>query len=151
LNTERTAIAPPDAAYLDGLDADLFLLYTGPATFDLERWLPDVQNEIVPLGTDVLAKSVRPEQRALFERGIAEYGSTSIPDSACNLIAAKYLVDSERYDLHAVRYMGSFKHVYALKRGHPRAPKILDALRASLRPEAYESYAQEAGLPFATR
>jgi hypothetical protein len=145
LNTERTALAPPDGAYLASLDPDVVLLYTGANTFDL----PAMSGDIVPLRVEDLAKSIRPEFRGMYEHGIQEYGSTSIPDNACNVIAAKFLADSNRYDLYAVKYMDSYKHVYALKRGFPRAPAILEALRASVQPEAYRSYAQVAGLPFA--
>src|SRR5260221_6989417 len=145
LNTERTALAPPDGAYLASLDPDVFLLYTGANTFDL----PAMSGDVVPLRVEDLSKSVRPEFRRMYEHGIAQYGSTSIPDNACNVIAAKFLADSDRYDLYAVKYMASYKHVYALKRGFPRAPEILDALRASAKPEAYRSYAQVVGLPFA--
>jgi hypothetical protein len=149
LNTKRTALAPPDAAYLEQLDPDVFLLYLGSIAFDLDRSLPQGAGDVVPLEPDVLVRTVRPEFLGTFEHGIAEYGGTSIPDSACNVIAAGFLARSNRYDLYAVRYMGTFKHVYALKRGFPRAPAILEALRASVPPEAYRSYARIAGLPFA--
>lgn len=147
LNTTRTALAPPDQDYLASLDPDVFLLYAGTSAFDLE--LPQGAGDVLPLEPQVLARSVRPEFSGMYEHGIAEYGGKSIPDSACNVIAAGFLVRSSRYDLYAVQYMGTSKHVYALKRGFPRAPAILEALRASVRPEAYRSYARVAGLPFA--
>ncbi|HEV8114098.1 MAG TPA: hypothetical protein VGR31_15105 [Planctomycetota bacterium] len=149
LNTRRTALAPPDAAYLAEIDPDLFLLYTGPSTFDLEKALASAKEDVVPLALPELAGSVRPDQRDLYEHGIARYEGSAVPDSACNVIAAKYLVDSSAYDLYAVRYTGSFKHLYAIRRGHPRAAAILAALRESLAPESYRSYARIVGLPFA--
>jgi len=149
LNTPRTALAPPDQEFLREIDPDLVLLYTGRAAFDLEPRIPAAAEDVVPLAPATLAASVRAEQRGLYEHGIAAYGAHSNPDSACNVIAARFLVDSGTYDLHAVRYTGTFKHVYAIRRGHPRAARILEAIRQSVRPESYRSYAREAGLPFA--
>jgi hypothetical protein len=149
LNTPRTALAPPDTAYLAEIDPDLFLLYAGPSVIDVDGRLAGVKEDLVELPPGSLAASVRPDQRDLYEHGIREYGGSSIPDSACNVIAARYIEDSGKYDLFAVRYTGGFKHVYAIRRGHPREAAVLEALRSSLRPESYRSYAREAGLPFA--
>jgi hypothetical protein len=149
LNTEHTALAPPDAAYLAGLDPDLVLVYLGKKVSDLEERLRANPESVVPIDAATLAASIRPAHRELYDRGIAEYGRTSIPDLACNVITTRFLVDSSKYDLFAVRYMGTFRHVYGLKRGHPRAGAILEALRACERPEAYRTYAEIAGFPFA--
>lgn len=149
LNTARTALAPPDAAYLASLDPDVVLVYLAKTVSDLEERLGSRPERVVALDTEVLRASIRQEHREVFEHGLAEFGQSAVPDRACNLIASKFLVDSGAYDLYAARYMGTFRHVYGLKRGHPRAAAILEALRASERPEAYRTYARLAGFPFA--
>jgi hypothetical protein len=114
---------------------------------DIHDRLGGNSESVVPIDPATLSASVRPEYRELFEHGLAEYGRGAIPDRASNVITSKYLVDSGAYDLYAVRYFGTFRHVYGLKRGFPRAAAIVDALRESERPENYRSYAEIAGYP----
>ncbi len=151
LNTERTALAPPDAAYLASLDADVVLVYLANKVSDVEDRLRGSSESVVQLDAATLAASIRPDYRELFEKGLAEYGRGDVPDRACNVITSKYLVDSGDYDLYAVRYLGTFRHVYGLRRGFPRAAAIVDALRESERPESYRTYAEIAGFPGTAR
>jgi hypothetical protein len=151
LNTARTALAPPDAAYLASLDADVVLVYLAKSVSDIEDRLRGTSESVVPIDGATLAASVKPEYRELFEHGLAEYGKGVVPDRACNVITSKYLVDSGAYDLYAVRYLGTFRHVYGIRRGFPRAAAIVDALREAERPESYLSYAEIVGFPGARR
>ena len=147
LNTAHTARVPPDRAYLASLDPDVVLVYLGKSVSSLEDHLKPHTEPVVPIDPAALARSIRPEHRELFENGLPEYGRSSIPDRACNVISTRFLVDSGAYDLYAVRYMGTFRHVYGLKRGYPRSAAIVEALRESSRPEAYRTYAEIAGFP----
>ena len=151
LNTARTALAPPDAAYLASLHADVVLVYLARMVSDIDARVGRNSESVVEIDAATLAASIQPEYRELFAKGLVEYGHGDIPDRACNVITSKYLVDSGDYDLYAVRYLGTFRHVYGLRRGFPRSAAIVDALRESERPENYLSYAQIAGFPGAAR
>jgi hypothetical protein len=138
LNTIRTALDPVDLGYLSELDPDVVLFYAGP--FDIRGVLGD-RGALVELQRGDLARAVRPEFRADFEREIERYTRTLTPEKTAALVAARFLESNPTYAVYAVRNEGNYSHVYGFRKDLPEFPAILTALRATTaRPPERISY-----------
>lgn len=150
LNNPRTARAPADLAYLRSIDPDVVMFYSSPAVFGFARALPGAKiAPVAPLDLELLRDVPDPLYRQVFDRDVDQWVEGVIPGRVASLKLARFLVESRAYDAYAVRYAAGYEHVWALRRGLPEAPRILEALRAAARDEDYRTYAEAAGLPFA--
>lgn len=138
LNTPRNALAPVDAAYLTSIDPDVVMFYA--STFDLQDTLKS-GDSVMPLDEHRLRGGLLPGFEDAYEHGVARFAYGLTPEKTSAMAAAKFLATSGRYSIFAVRHLGSFSHVYGIKKDLPEHDAIVDALRrTSGREGEYEPY-----------
>ncbi len=139
LNTPRTALAPPDLDYFHELSPDVLMFHAGLTS--LRSTLADRTEPVVPITAELLARSLRPEYASIYRDGISAYDKT-VPDTVAVILMIRYLAESGNYDVYAVRYGGSYNHVYAFKRGLPEEERLVELLNQTAgRSLPYRSYA----------
>jgi hypothetical protein len=147
LNTPRTALFPPDLKYFEELSPDVVMFHAGPT--GLQFALRDRTEAVVEIPSELVGQCMRPEHAAIYRDGITSYEKT-VPDTVAVILMARYLEVSRKYDVYAVRYGNQFNHVYAIKKGLPEGPRIVELLKQSAGGSApYRSYAEVQGFWFA--
>jgi len=133
LNTVATARDEADAEYLQRLDPDLLIVFTGHILVVPSALAGTAA--VLEVDTESLAAWISPEMRLRDRSGLVR--TDRVP-----LASVEYLRrNRDRYRVFLVWYYGWYKHMYAVKTGAIDADEILAQLRASLEPGNFSSYA----------
>jgi hypothetical protein len=135
LNSPRLAREAPRVADLRELDPDLVFFHHGgtldASLFEAEPAGPGV----LRLSRDALRRAVAPAYReayALESPGQAQRGLR--PTLTAALVLARFLYESDAYDIVAVDYRGRgrYEHIYGLRRGWELTPFLVDLMVRTL-------------------
>lgn len=133
LNTVATARNEADADYLQQLDPDLLVVFTGHI-LDVPAALAGT-SPVLEVDAETLSTWVSPEMRQRDRRMLVR--TDRVP-----LASVEYLRrNPDRYRIFLVWYFGWYKHMYAVRTDAIDADEVLAQLRASLEPGNFRSYA----------
>jgi hypothetical protein len=145
LNSPRLAREAPRVADVRELDPDLVFFHHA-YTLDGARLQGEPAGPgVLRISPDALRGALVPRYReayALESPGHDERGLR--PTRTAALVLARFLVESDAYDIVAVDYRGrgGYEHVYGLRRGWALAPALVDLLVRTKSGEIDISYLQ---------
>lgn len=140
LNTPHTARVPPSLPYLEAIAPDL-VMFAIRGRLDLlaPRGGPFTRT----VSAAELAAAVVPRLRHVLAEGLASYADSQFASAdTAAILATRYLINSEAYDIVAVDPGGGdrYRHVYGFRKGWLEKRQTMAILDAAGRDDRDRSY-----------
>ncbi|HET9957852.1 MAG TPA: hypothetical protein VFQ61_25315 [Polyangiaceae bacterium] len=136
LNDPRCAQRPADLNYISAVQPDVIMFHAAGTLSErlLRRALGSAsRGEVGKIPAQALGAALQPSFSRLVESAPREYPGSVLPHRLAAATLAYWLSRSSEYEVVLLRYGGSFRHVWAVRKSLPDANILLARLEAAPR------------------